>query len=138
MLKNKRRVTGLAGLLAVLAVFAALLPGGTAQAAAGEASLLGTSGPADLVIKGSSSCTVGSSRTCKTAAVQALGGNMVLNLLTVTWDACHYKVVDVNNSAVVREGDFVGAWRPVLTGVYSWYQLQLSGCVPGSWGYIEG
>jgi hypothetical protein len=37
MLKNKRRVAGLFGLLAILAVFATLLPGGAAQAGRGGA-----------------------------------------------------------------------------------------------------
>jgi hypothetical protein len=84
------------------------------------------------------SCTVGSSGDCTTPAVQAQGGNLVLDLLTSTWRPCLYRVRDTVNWQVVRENRFVGPWRETLDRVYSRYRLELRGCLTGSWGYIEG
>ena len=127
----------IATLVTFLATTAALLfgPVGSAHAANPEG---GAPAPAgDATIAASAGCVVGTSGTCTTTAVQAVNQTIILNISTngIGWP-CSYRVRDIVNQKVVREGTVYGPWRPVLTNVYSWYRLELRSCNIGAFGLI--
>jgi hypothetical protein len=133
MLKNKTRVSRSFGLLAVVALFAALLPGSAAQAIERKDS------PVHILI--SRDCIVSTPfGSCTSGSVAADSNHRVGVSITTANGGCSYRVVDVNNNnAVVRSGT-VPIWQFAnftLYNVYSRYQLKMT-CVVAGYGQIFG
>jgi hypothetical protein len=127
MLKNKRRVGRSFGLLTVLALFAALLPGGAAQADEG--------GPA----LASASCVVVVT-SCSSAAVAAgSDGAVEFEAVILGNVACTVNVRDMtlNPTKQIYSKGFARYHSGRITGLTNTYRVELRFCLsPGSYARI--
>lgn len=90
----------------------------------------------------SSRCQVGSSGNCTTAIIAANASGHFLDLWvdnTFRWKPCPWRVRDVTNGQIVRSGTVPSNSRTdqVVQGVYSFYQLELRGCLVSAEGYLD-
>lgn len=74
--------------------------------------------------------------SCKTSAVEAGDGKVWININTGI-AACQWVVRDVRNSAPVRTGSSAGHYATSISGLYSFYRLELNWCTNGSTGAIS-
>jgi hypothetical protein len=115
--------------VAAATLAAALVTGGPAAAAATRAPATAQLLPA--------TCIVGPQMyDCKTPAVPAGDGVVWININTGLVP-CHYVVRDINNDHPVRTGAVTGHYATRITGLYSWYRLELNWCTSGSTGAIS-
>ncbi|GIE28238.1 hypothetical protein Ait01nite_012830 [Actinoplanes italicus] len=131
MLKDKRRIGRSFGLLAALALFAGLLPGGAAQAAEG-----GTRSSSALA---SASCVVAVS-SCSSPAVAA-GSDGVVEFEAYIQNivACTVNVRDMtlNPTKQIFSTGFAKYYRGRITGLTNTYRVELRFCLsPGSYARI--
>jgi hypothetical protein len=73
---------------------------------------------------------------CETGAVPAGDGVIWIHISTPALNACAWRVRDTNNWQVVRTRTTVGEYGERITGVYSWYRLELTNCRTSSTGTI--
>lgn len=74
--------------------------------------------------------------SCKTPAVEAGDGKVWININTGLIP-CQYVVRDVKNDAPVRVGSVTGHYATSISGLYSYYRLELNWCTNGSTGAIS-
>ncbi|GIE81995.1 hypothetical protein Aph02nite_79450 [Actinoplanes philippinensis] len=72
---------------------------------------------------------------CETGAVPAGDGVIWINITTPAGTLCDWRVRDTNNWAIVKTRA-TAQWAERITGVYSWYRLELTNCRTGSTGTI--
>ncbi|MEU4155155.1 hypothetical protein [Actinoplanes sp. NPDC026670] len=72
---------------------------------------------------------------CETGAVPAGDGVIWINITVPAGGLCSWRVRDTNNRAIVKTRT-THQWAERITGVYSWYRLELTNCTPGSTGTI--
>ncbi|TYB62186.1 hypothetical protein FXF51_26050 [Nonomuraea sp. PA05] len=111
------------------------------------AAVLATGGPAAAVspaaaqapvaMEGAACVVMPQAYDCNTAAVEAGDGVVWININTGIVAPCHYYVRDTRNSWPVRDGAVTGHYATRITGLYSWYRLELRWCTSGSSGYIR-
>lgn len=74
---------------------------------------------------------------CETAAVPAEDGVIWVGITTPAFNLCDWRVKDINNGAIIRTRTTMGDWGERITGVHSWYRLELTNCRTSSTGTIR-
>ncbi len=131
MLKNNRRVGGSFGLLAVLALFAALLPGGAAQADEG--------GARPSAALASASCVVVVSSCSSPAVAAGSDGAIEFEAFIQNIVACTVNIRDMtlNPTKQIFSKGFAKYYRGRITGLTNTYRVELRFCLsPGSYARI--
>ncbi|WP_430781425.1 hypothetical protein [Actinoplanes sp. G11-F43] len=73
---------------------------------------------------------------CETGSVPAGDGVIWIHITTPALNLCDWRVRDTDNWQIVRSRTTVGEWGERITGVHSWYRLELTNCRTGSTGTI--
>jgi hypothetical protein len=72
---------------------------------------------------------------CETGAVPAEDGAVWVAITTPAANLCDWQVRDTNNWQIVKRRT-TGGWTERITGLHSWYRLELTNCRTSSTGTI--